>query len=255
MFRFGTGSESFYRYSGAPAPPLGPRKSRRFRTLGSSPGNPMLTSVPDEVPGGTPPFGEVDDVFAYVKRLVGSVEPAIVFSSLVALCVPGFSDFCTADITEGGRVSYRIAAPARDKERATGESPDDRNATNGRVVRGSHHLRLRPRRVGLVHRRDHPPLARLPARRRGRGPRRADRQPCHPRRSGTSVSTIRCSPESSRRPRASGGRAEVARSRQPRARPDDGPEACRRRARRAHLRSPAGSPDPRRHSRSTPPDS
>lgn len=92
----------------------------------------MLTSVPDEVPGGTPPLGDVDDVFAYVRRLVGSVEPAIVFSSLVSLCVPGFSDFCSADIVEGGRVRYRIAAP-HGKERATGEGPKEQNAKNAEL--------------------------------------------------------------------------------------------------------------------------
>jgi hypothetical protein len=88
----------------------------------------MLTSVPDEFSSERPSLGEIDDVFAYVRRLVGSAEPAIVFSSLVALCVPGFSDFCFADIIEGGRVRYRIAAP-RSAERRAGGSPSDSNAT------------------------------------------------------------------------------------------------------------------------------
>ena len=84
----------------------------------------MLTSVPDEVPGQMPPLGEFDDVFAYVRRLVSSVEPAIVFSSLVALCVPGFSDFCSADIIEGGRVRYSIAAPRPGERPANNRSTD-----------------------------------------------------------------------------------------------------------------------------------
>ena len=71
----------------------------------------MLTSVPAEEPYERPPIDSVDDVFGYIRGLVGSVEPAIVFSSLTALCVPSFSDFCSVDIVEGGRVRYRIAAP------------------------------------------------------------------------------------------------------------------------------------------------
>lgn len=53
----------------------------------------------------------IGDTDIRLRRLIASVEPAIVFSSLAALCVPLFSDACTVDIVEGGRVRYRIAYP------------------------------------------------------------------------------------------------------------------------------------------------
>jgi hypothetical protein len=46
-----------------------------------------------------------------LRRLADSSEPAVVFSSLVRLCVPAFCDVCSIDIVEGGRVRYRISYP------------------------------------------------------------------------------------------------------------------------------------------------
>lgn len=46
-----------------------------------------------------------------LRRLVDSSEPAVVFSSLIRLCVPTFNDACSVDIVEGGRVRYRIDYP------------------------------------------------------------------------------------------------------------------------------------------------
>jgi hypothetical protein len=46
-----------------------------------------------------------------LRRLADSPEPAVVFSSLVRLCVPAFCDVCTIDIVEGGRVRYRVSYP------------------------------------------------------------------------------------------------------------------------------------------------
>lgn len=79
----------------------------------------MLTSVPDESVCERLSTDTAGDLFPYTRRLVGAVEPAIVFSSLAGLCVPGFSDLCSVDIVEGGRVRYRIAAPHTGGDPAT----------------------------------------------------------------------------------------------------------------------------------------
>jgi hypothetical protein len=80
----------------------------------------MLTSVPipsrddmraPEPMADRPAPRHIDDVELRMRRLVGSVEPAIVFSSLIRLCVPLLSDACTVDIVEGGRIRYRIHFP------------------------------------------------------------------------------------------------------------------------------------------------
>ena len=65
--------------------------------------------MPDPLSAGTPQ--RLDDVVVRMRRLVSSPEPAIVFSSLVRLCVPLFCDACSVDIVEGGRVRYRISYP------------------------------------------------------------------------------------------------------------------------------------------------
>lgn len=79
----------------------------------------MLMSVPaltiDADPGTPanrrPACRRIDDMDVRLRRLVDSSEPAIVFTSLVRLCVPAFSDACSVDIVEGGRVKYRIDYP------------------------------------------------------------------------------------------------------------------------------------------------
>lgn len=53
----------------------------------------------------------IDAIEVRLRRLVDSSEPAVVFSSLVRLCVPAFSDACWVDIVEGGRVGYRVGYP------------------------------------------------------------------------------------------------------------------------------------------------
>lgn len=47
-----------------------------------------------------------------VRHLVGSVEPARMFSQLAQVCVPAICDACTVDLVEGAGHHYRIRQPA-----------------------------------------------------------------------------------------------------------------------------------------------
>ena len=49
-----------------------------------------------------------------MRHLVVSAQPAVVFTSLAALCVPAFSDECRIIIEEEGHVGYRIIRPVPD---------------------------------------------------------------------------------------------------------------------------------------------
>jgi hypothetical protein len=49
-------------------------------------------------------------MFAALSDLVVSVEPAVVFTSLASLSVPGFADECEVLLTEGA-ATYRIQRP------------------------------------------------------------------------------------------------------------------------------------------------
>jgi hypothetical protein len=60
-----------------------------------------------------PALRRVDGVELCLRRLVDSAEPAVVFASLVRLCVPAFSDACSVEIVEGGRVRYGVSFPPR----------------------------------------------------------------------------------------------------------------------------------------------
>ena len=51
-------------------------------------------------------------VTSAVRHLVGSVEPARMFSQLAQVCVPAISDACTIDLVEEGGHRYRIRQPA-----------------------------------------------------------------------------------------------------------------------------------------------
>ncbi|WP_375497626.1 ANTAR domain-containing protein [uncultured Jatrophihabitans sp.] len=46
-------------------------------------------------------------------RLVPSVEPSVVFTSLAAQCVPDLCDDCTIDMVDGSRAQYGIVFPPR----------------------------------------------------------------------------------------------------------------------------------------------
>jgi hypothetical protein len=62
-----------------------------------------------------------------LRRLADSSEPAVVFSSLVRLCVPAFCDVCTIDIVEGGRVRYRVSYP-QSTAGPSAPAPDGQNS-------------------------------------------------------------------------------------------------------------------------------
>jgi len=47
-----------------------------------------------------------------VRHLMGSVEPARIFSQLAQVCVPAICDACTIDLVEGAGHHYRIRQPA-----------------------------------------------------------------------------------------------------------------------------------------------
>ncbi len=84
----------------------------------------MLTSVPYPSLGPAGPTGRatdrvertrtpsrIDGIELRLRRLADSSEPAVVFTSLVRLCVPWYCDVCTVDIVEGGRVRYSVSYP------------------------------------------------------------------------------------------------------------------------------------------------
>ena len=62
------------------------------------------------------PVGRIDlrRVTTGVRHLVGSAEPARVFSQLASICVPGVADTCVIELSERGGHRYRIRQPAGD---------------------------------------------------------------------------------------------------------------------------------------------
>ena len=96
----------------------------------------MLTSVPTFTADRgsiSPPTGggrtrrQIDDMEMRLRGLADSSEPAIVFSSLIRLCVPTFNDACSVDIVEGGRVRYRIDYPRDSSCAASAARADGRS--------------------------------------------------------------------------------------------------------------------------------
>ena len=61
-------------------------------------------------------------VASAVRHLVGSAEPARMFTELAQVCVPAISDACTIDLLEEGGHRYRIRQPA---ENAPGGQLDE----------------------------------------------------------------------------------------------------------------------------------
>ncbi len=108
----------------------------------------MLTSVPAATanpcspgpatvwfdPGAAP--RRIDAIEMRLRRLVDSSEPAVVFASLVRLCVPAFSDACSVDIVEGGRVRYRVSYP----QPSIGAAPPAADAQSSVVTAFESHL-------------------------------------------------------------------------------------------------------------------
>jgi hypothetical protein len=81
----------------------------------------MLTSRAESA--STDPV-HIDDLLLRMRHLVDSTEPAIVFSTLVRMCVPMFCDVATVDIVDGGRVRYRVRHPQHPGPQAAGLPAD-----------------------------------------------------------------------------------------------------------------------------------
>ncbi len=58
---------------------------------------------------------ELGRVATGVRHLLGSAEPARVFSQLASICVPGVADSCVIELSERGGHRYRIRQPADDR--------------------------------------------------------------------------------------------------------------------------------------------
>lgn len=56
-------------------------------------------------------------IVALLPKLTTSPHPAVVFSSLAAMCVPAFSDHCEVLIAEAGQLRYRIVRPLSTSDR------------------------------------------------------------------------------------------------------------------------------------------
>ena len=68
----------------------------------------------DSQPAGLTSTGRIDllGVTTAVRHLMGSVEPARIFSQLAQVCVPAICDACTINLVEGAGHHYRIRQPA-----------------------------------------------------------------------------------------------------------------------------------------------
>ena len=69
---------------------------------------------PTRVPRAAYRVDDSHDVVSAMRPLVASAQPAVVFTSLAALCVPTLSDECHVVIEEEGHVGYRIMYPVTD---------------------------------------------------------------------------------------------------------------------------------------------
>jgi ANTAR domain len=67
------------------------------------------------------------------RDLVDSAEPAVVFASLAAACVPAVCDGCVIDVLEDGGDGYRIVYPRGDAEDA-GNGHPSREAASAREI-------------------------------------------------------------------------------------------------------------------------
>ncbi len=86
-------------------------RPREQMTAGVAAGeNAMLSLVRTDTAGRI----DLGRVATGVRHLLGSTEPARVFSQLASICVPGVADSCVIELSERGGHRYRIRQPADD---------------------------------------------------------------------------------------------------------------------------------------------
>jgi ANTAR domain-containing protein len=83
----------------------------------------------------TPAEIPLPQLLAALDRLVGSVQPGVVFTGVARLCVPMCCDSCTISIVEDAGVAYRLCWPQADPE----VSPDTAEQSPGYRL-GEHEL-------------------------------------------------------------------------------------------------------------------
>jgi len=64
-------------------------------------------------------------VLSALRQMVSAAEPAVVFTSLAAVCVPALCDGCRIDIEEDGAEMYRISYPRHELSVVGGGVPED----------------------------------------------------------------------------------------------------------------------------------
>ena len=92
--------------------------SREPAVTGST-GPPPVATIPSTIER-----IDIPRVTAGLRHMVGSAEPARVFSQLAQVCVPAVSDTCTLEIVEEGGHRYRIRQPAGNSWRWDELDPD-----------------------------------------------------------------------------------------------------------------------------------
>ena len=95
--------------------PVDVRSEQANETSGAGHAADVQSTRPgDSHPAGLTSTGRIDllRVTTAVRHLVGSVEPARIFSQLAQVCVPAICDACTIDLVEGAGHHYRIRQPA-----------------------------------------------------------------------------------------------------------------------------------------------
>lgn len=86
--------------------------------MSSSYSIPAAEPLPDRIVDGAV-------VLSALRQMVSSAEPAVVFTSLAAVCVPALSDGCRVGIEEDGAATYRISYPRPELSVAGRSAPED----------------------------------------------------------------------------------------------------------------------------------